>query len=210
MKDKINNFKKLILLGILSPILYFLASFIGGASNSGYSHIKDSVSDLLIKGSPNLLILDILMILSNTLLIVSCLAIVFIHGKTIKKTTTAGVVFIGLSGLFSFFSAIIFRLDPHNQGMTFNTAMHISFVSLAALSTIIAGMFIGFSMHKVPGWKNFRLYTMLSFLVLLIGGGISPLLIANNIEIAGLVERISILAYNQWFIVLAYKFYKMK
>jgi len=199
--------KHLILLGVLSPILYFAASFIGGAANAKYSHIKDSVSDLLIKGSPKLPLLDTLMVISFSLIVISCVAMLSTHAQTLRPLTIAGIIIIGLSGLFSLCSSIIFRLDPHTSGMTLNTSMHIMFVTLAAISTIVGGMFIGFTMFSVIGWTGFRLYTVITFAVMLIGGAISPIIVSNNIPIVGLVERISVIAYNQWFIVIAIKFF---
>lgn len=68
--------KKLILLGILPPVFYFAASIVGGFSNEGYSQIKYSVSDLLVKEMNNVLLLDIIMLLSIVATIISCLAVV--------------------------------------------------------------------------------------------------------------------------------------
>jgi len=68
-------------------------------------------------------------------------------------------------------------------------------------------MFIGFTMFKVVGWEWFRLYTLLTFGIMLIGAVLSPVIIAKNIPIVGLVERISVFAYNQWFILIAIKFF---
>ncbi len=196
-----------ILVAVLSPILYFAASFIGGAANQGYSHIKDSVSDLLIKGSPRLAVLDTMMIISFVFIALSCVAMLITHAPSLKGATKAGLILIGLSGIFSLCSSIIFRLDPHASGMTINSAMHVVFVALAALCTIVGGMLVGFTMFSVAGWGGFRIYTVITFTIMLIGAVISPIIIDNNVPVVGLVERISILAYNQWLIVVAIKFF---
>ncbi|MBT3319993.1 MAG: DUF998 domain-containing protein [Clostridia bacterium] len=200
----------LILVGVVSPLLYFGASFIGGAANQGYSHIKDSVSDLLIKGSPKLPTLDTMMIISFVFIALSCAAMLITHAPSLKGATKAGIIVVGLSGVFSLFSSIIFRLDPHSSGMTVNTSMHITFVALAAIATIVGGMLIGFTMFSVGGWSGFRIYTVITFAFMLVGAAISPVIVANNVPVVGLVERISIIAYNQWFVVVAIKFFILK
>ncbi len=200
----------LILVGVLAPILYFAASFVGGAANHGYSHIKDSVSDLLIKGSPRLAALDTMMVISFAFIVISCIAMLITHTPTLGSATKAGIIIIGLSGVFSLCSSIIFRLDPHSSGMTINSAMHIAFVALAALSTIVGGLLIGFTMSGVAGWGGFKIYTIITFAVMLVGAAISPIIVANNVPVVGLVERISVLAYNQWFVVIAIKFFLLK
>ena len=206
MKNKARNF---ILFGVISPILYFGASFIGGSANNGYSHIRDSVSDLLVKGSPRLLLLDIMMVLSFVIIMISTSAILMVHGKNLKKVTKVGIIIIGLTGLFSFLSSIVFRLNPQDTGMSLSSIMHISFVALSAIGTVVGGLLIGLSMKEVEGWKRFRLFTVISLLILLLGGVMAPLIVSLDMDIIGLVERLSILAYHQWFVVLLVKFYKL-
>ena len=61
------NQKTLALCGLLSPVIYTLATFIGGAIRPGYSHIINTVSELMAPGSPNKLLMHILFTLSAML-----------------------------------------------------------------------------------------------------------------------------------------------
>ena len=54
------NLKILYLCGMLVPFIYIFMYVIGGALRPGYSHLSDSVSELLSPGAPNKLFLDIL------------------------------------------------------------------------------------------------------------------------------------------------------
>jgi hypothetical protein len=47
------NLKLLYLCGMLVPFVYIFKYVIGGALRPGYSHLSDSVSELLSSGAPN-------------------------------------------------------------------------------------------------------------------------------------------------------------
>lgn len=49
----VNTNKAFTICGIIAPILYLLMVIIGGALSPGYSHISETVSELLVSGAPN-------------------------------------------------------------------------------------------------------------------------------------------------------------
>ena len=51
------NQKILYVSGILIPIIYIVMYLVGGALRADYSHISNSVSELLSPGAPNKLLL---------------------------------------------------------------------------------------------------------------------------------------------------------
>ncbi len=57
------------LLGIIGPLIYIMAVVIGGALRGDYNPFYNSISELLIPGSPNLLVLSILFAIYNVSLI---------------------------------------------------------------------------------------------------------------------------------------------
>jgi hypothetical protein len=54
------NQKTLFFCGILVPFVYIFMYILGGALRPGYSHLADSVSELLSPGSQNKALLDII------------------------------------------------------------------------------------------------------------------------------------------------------
>jgi len=66
--------------GLIGPIIYIIAVFIGGALLGGYNPLYNSISELIMTGSPNLLLLSILFGLYNFLLLLFGLGMVFDSG----------------------------------------------------------------------------------------------------------------------------------
>ena len=46
------------LCGMIAPLLFVVTAILGGALRPGYSHIRDTVSELFSPGSPNKALLD--------------------------------------------------------------------------------------------------------------------------------------------------------
>ena len=47
------NFKIISLFGIIAPIIFVITIIVGGLITSGYSHLSQSVSELVMSGAPN-------------------------------------------------------------------------------------------------------------------------------------------------------------
>lgn len=201
MKNRI-----LILGGALAPIIYIVASIIGGLLLPEYSHIKDSVCDLLRTGAPNKALLDTLMIISNLLTILGCYGVIVTHKKNMNRLVNAGVILMLVAGVLSFLSSKVFIL-PTQDEMTISGIIHITIVGVSALITMVVTLLIGFVIHKHEGWKFFKIYSIITFLVIFISGGLSPVIAAKGIPLMGLFERLAVGAYFQWVIVLFVKFY---
>lgn len=202
--------RTLILCGILSPILYILATIIGGLLIPEYSHIKNAVSELIQSGAPNKLLLVTLMIISSISTILGCVGIILTHKKRINKLVITGIILILITGLFGLLTSSIFPQDPIDSPMTLPGIMHIVIVTISALITIVSPLLVGFGICQNEGWENFKLYSIISVLIIFIAGGLTPFIILKEIPLMGLIQRIAIGAYFQWFIVLSIKFYKYK
>ncbi|MFC1767295.1 DUF998 domain-containing protein [Candidatus Margulisiibacteriota bacterium] len=198
----------LILFGALSPIMYIAAAVIGGTLAPGYDHVRDSVSDLLRPGAPNKALLDSLMLLSNVFTILGSIGILLVH-KAINKLARTGIFLILATGILSILSASVFRL-PTGPEMTVSGVIHIAIVAALVLTSLALILMIGSGMSRYEGWKYFKLYSIITFLLFFIGGGLSPVIIAKGIPVVGLVEKLSVCVYFQWIIVLFIKFYKYK
>jgi len=202
--------RTLILCGILSPILYILATIIGGLLIPEYSHIKNAVSELIQSGAPNKLLLVTLMVISSISTILGCLGIILTHKKRINKLVTTGIILILINGLLGLLTYTIFPQDPIHAPMTLPGIMHIVIVAISALITIVSPLLVGFGICRNEGWESFKLYSIISVLIIFIAGGLTPFIILKEIPLMGLIQRIAIGAYFQWFIVLSIKFYKYK
>ena len=89
------------LFGIIGPLIYILAVFIGGAIRHDYSAIYNSVSELTMANAPNKFLLDILFGIYNVFLLIFGLGAYLDSRIDSKKYDIAMimVVIIGVLGL---------------------------------------------------------------------------------------------------------------
>jgi len=111
-------------------------------------------------------------------------------------------------GIFSALTGTIFPMDSINGNTTFAGTMHLILTVLNAILIFPTILMIGIGLYREKQWKSFRLYSIITVFIILIFGGLSAVVIMNNIELMGLVERITIYAYLLWVFVLAFKFIK--
>lgn len=111
-------------------------------------------------------------------------------------------------GIFTSLTGTIFPQDPMCGESTFPGTMHLILVGIDAILIFPALLMIGIGLYRENQWKSFRLYSIITVLIIFIFGGLSALVIMNNIELLGLVQRITIYAYLLWVFVLAFKFIK--
>lgn len=199
--------RNVILIGILSPILYFVASIIGGTFNEGYNHIKHSVSELLIDGTEGLAVVNTFMLFSNLVLIAIGI-LVIVRLKNVKNTVLKiGIILVHIPGITNILSSFVFKLSEGNS-LTFSTVMHIAFVAISALVSVIGIVMIVVSYNKTYEWKRIKLFSAITMAILVIGGLITPWVVSSGYEITGLVERVSVLSLNVWYVVLLIKLRK--
>jgi hypothetical protein len=119
-----------------------------------------------------------------------------------KKFRTANlmIALIGFLGLL----LIFFPQDPRTAAVTFTGTMHIALAGITSLFTLISVILMGINFLKVPEWKTFSIYSIVSFIVILASGGMAAMSVASNSGYGGLFERITIFAFMIWVIVYAY------
>ena len=99
-------------------------------------------------------------------------------------------------------------MDPFNGEATFAGTMHIILTGLNIILIILVIPVIGIGLYKEKQWKSFRLYSIITVLIMVIFGGLTSVLMMNDIELLGLFERITIYAYQLWVFILAILFIK--
>jgi len=195
------------LTGILGPIVYIFNVILGGIITPNYSHIRNAVSELTQRGAPNIEILSALFVVSAILILLFGIAIMMRY-KHRNRRLYAGGVLIVIYGMFAASLATIFPQDPLGGESTFSGTMHLIIAGLTAF-VIMGGILLsGLGMDKQTGpWRRFKLYSVITVILVFVFGAPTPILIMNKIELLGLFERITQLAYLQWFVVFAAKFY---
>ncbi len=189
--------------GIVGPIVYILAVIVGGSLRSDYSFLYNTISELSMANAPNLLLMSVLFGIYNISLFIFGLG-AFMDDKIDKskkfKVANLMIAIVGLLGLL----LIFFPQDPRNIAFTFTGTIHIALAGITSLLTLISVLLMGINFRKVNEMKSFAIYSIISFLVILISGGMAAMSVANNSPYGGLFERITIFTFMIWTIVYAY------
>ena len=99
-------------------------------------------------------------------------------------------------------------MDPFGGEATLAGNMHIILTGLNIILIVLAIPMIGIGLNKINQWKSFRLYSIVTVLIMVIFGASTSFLIMNDIEMLGLFERITIYAYQLWIFILAFMLIK--
>lgn len=186
----------LILAGALGPIIYILNVILGGIITPNYSQIENAVSELTQRGAPNIFVLSALFVLSAVLILLFGIAIMK-HYKSQNRRVYAGGVMIVVYGIFAALLATIFPQDPIGGESTFPGTMHLVLAGLTAFVIMGLILLIGLGMDQQTGWDHFKLYSVITVVLVFVFGASTPILIMNKIELLGLFERLTQLAYLQ-------------
>ena len=194
------------LFGIVAPLFYVIPTIVGGLLRPGYSHLSNSVSDLLASGAPNRIYLMIPFTVYPIFLSVFGFGLFAVlrskPSPLNSQTGLIGFILIGASmGILGILTMTIFPQDPHGAPMTTPGLMHLILVGIQAISAMAAILLIGF-WFKSNGFSGYFIYSIISFVVLLITGIISIIGVTQGSQFIGLFERLNVGAIIQWLIVI--------
>jgi hypothetical membrane protein len=187
--------------GILGPIVYILAVFIGSAIRNDYSQLVNTISELTLANAPNKLLMDIMFTVYNISIIIFGLGAYLDSMDNSKKYKTA-TIFLALIGLFGL-TLYFFPQDPRGTAATMAGTLHIVIAGIISALTIISIFLVGLSLRKYSEMKLFSAYSLLSGILVFVSGGIAAVSVANNSAYGGLFERITIFTFMIWVIVLS-------
>ena len=199
--------KKLLFYGgIFGPIVFLLNDIIGGFVTPNYSYIENTISDLTKAGTQDTYLLgSFLLFIAAIIGIIFGIGIISHYKFKISKLIFLGGLILIIIGIINSLTGTIFPQDTIGGEVTFPGTMHVILVGIIVILTIPALLMIGTGLYRERQWKSFRLYTFISVLVTIIFGGLSAYVIANEIGLMGLFERIPAYVILLWTVVLAYK-----
>ncbi|MCW3975193.1 MAG: DUF998 domain-containing protein [Candidatus Bathyarchaeota archaeon] len=201
--------KKLLFYGgIFGPLVFLLVDIIGGIITPDYNYIINAVSELTQAGSENTYLLGSLFLISAIMTIAFGIGMLLNYKDRRSKLLFTASILIITTGIFSGLTGTIFPMDPFNSEMTFAGIMHIILTGISAVFVMLLILMIGIGFHREKQWKSFRLYSIITVIIMVVFGGLTPALIMNSIPLLGFFERIVIYAYLLWFFVLAFKLLK--
>ncbi|MCZ2845165.1 MAG: DUF998 domain-containing protein [Candidatus Bathyarchaeota archaeon] len=201
--------KKLLFYGgIFGPLVFLLVDIIGGIITPDYNYIINAVSELIQAGSKNTYLLSPFFLISAIMTVAFGIGMLLNYKDRRSKLLFTASILIITTGIFSGLTGTIFPMDPFNSEMTFAGIMHIILTGISAVFVMLLILMIGIGFHREKQWKSFRLYSIITVIIMVVFGGLTPALIMNSIPLLGFFERIVIYAYLLWFFVLAFKLLK--
>ena len=202
--------RALLLCGALSSLAYVANVVVGGLLTPGYSHVRNAVSELTQAGAPHAVVLGVLYVVSGLLLAAFGVAVSLESYRTSRRVVTGGFL-IMVFAVQAVLLGTVFPQDPLGAPSTFPGTMHLVLVGVSVPLIISAILLIGFGLDRtVPRWRHFRLYSIVTVLLMFVGGGVlTPISMAGDVELLGIAERITQVAYLTWFTLLSIQAYRL-
>ena len=196
------NSNLLFVFGMLIPVSYIFMYLLGGALRSGYSHISNSVSELLSPGAANKPFLMAIQIIYAALHILFGLGVLWFVRDSADNLILgrAGAWMIIALGIVTL-ATVVFPQDAIGTPETLAGKTHkiLVFGGLIPLS-LFSTLFIGLCFRQADLFQGFDIYSFITVGVVLVMGGIGGATVETRF--AGIVERIAALVTQQWLFVL--------
>lgn len=189
--------------GIFGPIFFFLNDIIGTTITLGYSPIINAVSELTQTGAENAILLSSLFLIAAFGLVIFAIGLVTHYPFGTSKLIFLGGIFIIFLGILSALTGTIFPMDPFGEAATFAGEMHKNLTMVNIVLIVLAIPMIGIGIYKENQWKLFMVYSFITVLIMVSCGILTGVLMARNIKLLGLFERITIYTYQSWIFILA-------
>jgi hypothetical protein len=195
------NDEILYVTGMLIPLTYILMYLLGGALRPGYSHIANSVSELLSPGAPNRPLLVAIQVIYALLHVSFGYGVLrFVQATDDQIIGRIGawlIIGIGLATI----GTVIFAQDAEGTPATTAGQIHKvlvfgALIPLSIFSTLLVGLWTSRA-GLFPGFDVYSYITVAAVVVMGVVGGATV-----ETDFAGLVERIAALVTQQWLFVL--------
>lgn len=193
----------LLVCGLLIGPSYVFLYVLGGALRPGYSHISDSVSELLAPGALNKPALGLIQVAYALLHVLFGLGVFeVVRGSasgTLSGTIGAWtIVAIGVATI----GTATFPQDAEGTPATRPGQIHkILVFGVIIPASILSTLLIGLWSKQAGFFSGFDVYSFLTVGAIVVMGGVGGL--AVKTRYAGLSERIAAVVSHQWLFVLA-------
>lgn len=190
--------------GYAVGIFYLLGDIVGGFITPSYNYVKNAVSELIQSGAENRLLLSSFMFLHALMIILFSVGILTQHSFKQSKLIFIGAILLLGVGVSHALSSSIFPMDPVGAPTTFPGSMHLILVGFTVVSIFVLMPLLGIGFNQFYGWKSFTIFTFACFVVILISGISTPIVIGKGLPVMGLTERITGYTFYIWLFVMAY------
>ena len=205
-----NYWQVLALSGAASTLLYMIHVIVGGILWDGYSHVRQTISELTGNGAPDAEMLRIFTLGYGVLAVLFSVAVYVLF----RKYKVDGIARFGAILLLIMYGASLigYGLFPLEQGgevLTFGNFMHLAITAIVVIATVGALFAIGYGLLLTKNFRGIGLFTLICAIVIVLAGVATPIVLNNELPYAGLVERVTIFTLQLWMFMLAIYLYRL-
>ncbi|MBT2571239.1 DUF998 domain-containing protein [Planococcus sp. ISL-110] len=196
--------------GVVSALIYILHVATGGILWDGYSHVRQTISELTGNGAPNAGMLRIFTLLYGIfgVIFAAVVYVLFRKHKT-HKVAQWGAMLLFLMHAVSLIGFSLFPLEQGGEVLTFGNFMHLGITAIVVVATIGALFAIGYGLWLTKNFRSIGMFTLVCAIVIVLAGVAVPIVLSGGLPYAGLVERILIYTLQLWTIVLSVYLYRL-
>jgi hypothetical protein len=201
------------LFGIIAPIIFVITVVVGGLMTPGYSHLSQSISELVMSGAPNKLHLDISFSINY---VFSCIfgfgLFVIFRSKASPLNSSKGLVgfiILGVIAVLSFLSSNFFTMNLPGTPATTSGTVHLLLVGLESIGSMAAILLVGLWFKKV-GLRGYGVYSIITLVIVFATGIMTLVGTTQDSSYVGLFERLTIGAFALWSFIIALKFHNFR
>lgn len=200
MKRRSIALQLLALAGVLGPILSITVFTLAGFLRPGYSPVSQAISALGV--GPNAWILNTDLIISGLLSIAFAIGFYqLMRPVIIKRWLLTSTIFLMLSGAGIINEGFFHQPSPGDPAAHLYIILHGIGLSVLFYARIIALLIIGWRLLKIPAWRRYGWYSVITALVTFGLLAIPEQIVVHN-QIVGLIERIQVIAVFSWSVVM--------
>ncbi|PCI85854.1 MAG: hypothetical protein COB24_11760 [Hyphomicrobiales bacterium] len=198
-----------LLSGMISAITYLLHVVVGGVLWGGYSHMEQSISDLTSIGAPNKTLLSVMTNMYGILALIFAVVLYRLIKQHDSKLLRIGLLLLVVMEAVSFVGYMLFPLESSGiEQFSFQNVMHIIVTIIVVVTTISFTFLLGIGFLRIQRMKKLGLYILISGIIITISGVSTGFVIANELPIIGLVERVNIFALQGVIFALSFAMYR--
>lgn len=198
------------LAGALSALVYVAHVVLGGILWESYNPMIQTISELTADGAQDAALLRIFTTAYGVLALVFSLCLVIVLRKfRAKGAAVVGAVLLLVMEFSSLVGYGLFPLrggtemDPENLG-------HLIVTGIVVLCTIGSVLLLGLGLVKTPRFKALGVFSIVCAAIIVVSGGMTPVAIANELPVGGLIERVNIFALQTWVLVTSLSVFARK
>ena len=196
--------------GAGSAIIYMTHVIMGGMLWDGYSHVRQTISELTGNEAPDAEMLRIFTLGYGILAVIFSVAVYVLFSKyKVQGIARFGAILLFIMHTASLIGYSLFPLEQGGAVLTFGNFMHLAITAIVVIATIGALFTIGYGLWLTKSFRGIGLITLACAVIIVLAGVATPIVLNNGLPYAGLVERIIIFTLQLWVFVLSLYLYRL-